>query len=231
MDVVFSTLLDMSTSRDWLVTANFILSVLLCLWMLRYRKLYFETRDEQKNNKDLIENLSEGIYRSTPDGRQLRANRALVKLNGYSSEEELLAGVKDIGKEWYVEPTRRDEFRAILRRDGRVEDFVSEIFRHKSRERIWITESARVVRHGKTGKALYYEGSVREITETVKPEDRGAVPEADQPASRRAVPVRPPCGRSSFGAISQPRLLAHPRPARHDDDGDAEAVRGLHSSA
>jgi diguanylate cyclase (GGDEF)-like protein len=91
-----------------------------------------------------------------------------VKLNGYSSEEELLAGVKDIGKEWYVEPTRRDEFRAILRRDGRVEDFVSEIFRHKSRERIWITESARVVRHGKTGKALYYEGSVREITETVK---------------------------------------------------------------
>jgi hypothetical protein len=69
MDVVFSTLLDMSTSRDWLVTANFILSVLLCLWMLRYRKLYFETRDERKNNKDLIENLSEGIYRSTPDGR------------------------------------------------------------------------------------------------------------------------------------------------------------------
>ena len=69
--------------------------------------------------------------------------RALVRLNGYSSEEEMLADVKDIGKKWYVEPTRRDEFQAILRRDGYVEDFISEVYRDKTRERIWISESAR----------------------------------------------------------------------------------------
>ena len=80
----------------------------------------------------------------------------------------MLAGVHDIGKEWYVEPGRRDEFRAILMRDGKVEDFVSEIYRHKTRERIWITESARLVCDRKTGRPLFYEGSVREITETMK---------------------------------------------------------------
>ena len=100
--------------------------------------------------------------------RQLSANRALVKLNGYSSEEEMLADVKDIGKKWYVEPTRRDEFRAILKRDGYVEDFISEVYRYKTRERIWISESARLVCNPKTGKPLFYEGSVREITETMK---------------------------------------------------------------
>jgi diguanylate cyclase (GGDEF)-like protein len=74
--------------------------------------------------------------------------------------------VRDIGKEWYVEPKRRDEFRAILKRDGYVHDFVSEIYRHKTRERIWITESARIVYDKSTGEPLFYEGSVREITET-----------------------------------------------------------------
>src|SRR5690606_38363467 len=53
------------------------------------------------------------------------------------------------------------------RRDGFVENFVSEVYRHKTRERIWISESARLVRDRRTGRTLFYEGSVREITETV----------------------------------------------------------------
>jgi PAS domain-containing protein len=48
-----------------------------------------------------------GAYRSSAEGRQLRANPALVRLNGYDSEAELLAAVNDIGREWYVEPGRR----------------------------------------------------------------------------------------------------------------------------
>ena len=145
MDAFLSSLLEFVTSPQWLITANFILAALLGLWMLRHRALYYRAREEQKNSRDLIENLSEGIYRSSPDGRQLSANRALVKLNGYSSEQEMLADVKDIGKKWYVEPTRREEFRAILRRDGHVEDFISEVYRYKTRERIWISELARLV--------------------------------------------------------------------------------------
>jgi diguanylate cyclase (GGDEF)-like protein len=132
-----------------------------------YRIQYLSALEERANTRGLIENLSEGVYRSSPDGRQLSANRALVKLNGYDSEEEMLANVGDIGGEWYIEPQRRAEFRAILERDGRIENFVSEIYRHKTRERIWISESARLVRHKATGRPLYYEGSVREISETV----------------------------------------------------------------
>ena len=168
MSSIHATLNALGTSKDWLIAANFILSVLLALWMLRYRTLYMASRDVQANYHDLIDNLSEGVYRSSLDGRQLSANKALVKLNGYSSEAEMLAAVSDIGAEWYVEPARRDDFRRILQRDGHVEDFVSEVYRHKTREPIWISESARVVRDKRSGKPLYYEGSVREITETLK---------------------------------------------------------------
>lgn len=151
-----------------LLAANLVLLALLAFSMFRYLRLYLKVAYDRENSKELIENLSEGIYRSLPDGHQLSANKALVKLNGYDSEEEMLASVLDIGKEWYVQPDRRDQFRAILHRDGKVENFVSEIYRHKTRERIWITESARLVYHKTTGKPLFYEGSVREITESIE---------------------------------------------------------------
>jgi PAS domain S-box-containing protein len=111
----------------------------------------------------LFDLLPIGAYRSSVDGRQLRANAALVRLNGYASESELLAAVNDIGREWYVDPQRRVEFQRLMQRDGQVTDFVSEVFRHKSRERIWIRENAHVVRIA-DGTPLYYEGTVEDIT-------------------------------------------------------------------
>lgn len=168
MQATLPPTLELSAGHLWLAAANAILIVVLAAWMLRYRKLYLGAQADNANTQELIENLSEGIYRSAPNGRQIRANKALVRLNGYDTEAEMLAGVRDIGREWYVDPNRRDEFRRLLERDGAVVDFVSEIYRHKTREPIWITESARLVREERSGRALYYEGSVREITETAK---------------------------------------------------------------
>ena len=168
MQPAFAAITDMIGAVALLLAAIAALGAMLAVCLWRYRRLLVSSQEDQLLQRDLIENLSEGIYRSLPNGRQLSANRALVKLNGYDSEEEMLRCIEDIGKEWYVEPGRRDEFRAILRREGRIENFVSEIYRHKTRERIWITESARLVRDKATGKVRFYEGSVREITETVK---------------------------------------------------------------
>lgn len=119
--------------------------------------------------RDFFENAIEGIYRSSLSGQQLKANPALVRLNGYETEEEMLRGVRDIGAEWYVEPGRREEFCRLLREHGRVENFVSEIYRHRTRERIWISENARLVRDSLTGEALYFEGTVRELHVTDDP--------------------------------------------------------------
>ena len=119
--------------------------------------------------RSLFDFLPVGAYRSLPDGRQVRANPALVALNGYDSEAEMLAGVSDIGTEWYVDPTRREDFRRLMERDGQVTGFVSEIYRHKTRERIFISENAHAVR-GRSGEILFYEGTVEEVTGRVAAE-------------------------------------------------------------
>ena len=39
--------------------------------------------------KILFDNVHDGIYRSTPEGKILTANPALIKMLGYDSEDEL----------------------------------------------------------------------------------------------------------------------------------------------
>ena len=108
-----------------------------------------------------------GAYRSSPDGLMLRANQALVRLNGYDDEAQLLEAVRDIATEWYVQPGRRAAFVATLLRDGFVKGFVSEIWRHKTRDRVWINENAHVVRDS-TGRVQFYEGTVEDISERIR---------------------------------------------------------------
>ncbi len=125
----------------------------------------------------LFEFLPIGAYRTTPEGRQVRANPALVRMNGFADEAELIAMVSDISNDWYVLPGRREVFKTLIARDGRVTAFESEVFRYKTRERIWISENAHAVRDAQ-GQLLYYEGTVEDITERVR--DREALRRSEQ---------------------------------------------------
>jgi len=120
-----------------------------------------------ENFSSLFDFLPIGAYRSRPDGTVLRANPALVRINGYATEAELLAAVRDVGREWYVDPTRRDAFRRLLEAEGQVRGFISEVYRHKTGERVWISENAHLVRDAE-GHVLYYEGTVEEVSERVE---------------------------------------------------------------
>lgn len=135
---------------------------------LYFYNKFIEIKQDLRARENSFDHLQEGYYRSSLDGKQIYANPALVRLNGYSNSVELLASVKDIATEWYVHPDRRREFSELLQREGIVTNFISEIYRHKSRERIWISENARLVHDPDTMEPMYYEGTVREITELVK---------------------------------------------------------------
>jgi PAS domain S-box-containing protein len=115
----------------------------------------------------LFDLLPVGAYRSTPQGAMLRANAALVRFNGYATEAELIAACTDLARQWYVDPNQRARFCELLERDGQLTGFVSEVVRHRTRERVWVSESAHMVR-GPGGEVLYYEGTIEEITDRVR---------------------------------------------------------------
>ncbi len=117
----------------------------------------------------LFDLLAIGAYRSTIDGRQVRTNLALAHLNGYASEAEALAAADDLSQ-WYVEPTRRDEFLTQMREIGHITHFISEVYRAKTRERIWVSETAHVIRNA-SGEILLFEGTVEDITDRLRTEE------------------------------------------------------------
>jgi PAS domain S-box-containing protein len=142
-------------------------------------------REAEARYRSIIDNALEGVYISSLEGRMMVANRALAELNGYDSPEELILTVQDIASEWYVQPGRRREFADLISRDGEVRNFESEVYRHKTRDRIWVQENARLVRDD-SGKPLYYEGTVQEITQRKNFERQLMVARRAAEASNRA---------------------------------------------
>ena len=111
----------------------------------------------------LFEFLPIGAYRTGPSGEILRANAALVRMNGFDNEAEWLAAVNQGPDFWYVAPNRRQQLRDLLDRDNAVIDFVSEVRSPRRKESFWVREAAHAVRDV-DGSLKYYEGTIEDIT-------------------------------------------------------------------
>ncbi len=123
----------------------------------------------EEKYRSIFEHIVEGIFQTSPDGRFLNANAALARIYGYSSPEELMTTVTDIGRKLYVEEGRREKFIRLMQEHDVVTDFESPIYR-KDGSVIWITENVRAIR-GAGGKLLYYEGTVQDITQRKQAEE------------------------------------------------------------
>jgi diguanylate cyclase (GGDEF)-like protein/PAS domain S-box-containing protein len=117
----------------------------------------------EPDTKDFFYHANFGAYRVDISGDPLAANIALAHLNGYDSVATLMASIGNI-EGWYVDPERRQLFLDQLVKDGKVENFESEVYRHKTGERIWVSEDAWLV-CDERGQPLYYEGTIKDITE------------------------------------------------------------------
>jgi len=122
--------------------------------------------NQQTDYRSIFENANIGLYRSARDGSLLRANPTLVALNGFPDEDTMIRALESGGNQWYVEPGRRAEFHRLIEERGRVEDFVSEVFRMRTGERIWVSENAWAVRDA-DGRITGYEGTVQDVTDRV----------------------------------------------------------------
>ena len=114
--------------------------------------------ESEKRYRSLFENMIDGIYRSTHDGRFIDINPAMVKMFGYSSREEML-GI-DIKKELYFAPEERGSH--IL--DTGKQEIEAYRMRRKDGSEIWVEDHGYYV-HDEQGNIIYHEGMLRDISE------------------------------------------------------------------
>ncbi|HVV26684.1 MAG TPA: PAS domain-containing sensor histidine kinase [Rhizomicrobium sp.] len=152
--------------------AGLVVVAALCLALSVLAQVAADTRRRvtagEASYRAFFDHAVDGIFRTTSDGHYLAVNQALADIYGYATPEALIAGLTDIGAQLYVEPGRREEFRAQMQSNDVVTNFVSEIY-HRSGKRIWISENARAVRDW-SGSLLCYEGTVKDVTEKFEQE-------------------------------------------------------------
>ena len=122
-----------------------------------------ELREAEEKYRSIFENAIEGIFQSMPEGRFKDVNPALARIYGYDSADQLKESIVDIARQIYVKPERRIEFVEVLKEQGKVADFESEVYRRDG-SIIWISEHARAVRD-LDGNVLFFEGTVVDITQ------------------------------------------------------------------
>jgi PAS domain S-box-containing protein len=125
-----------------------------------------EQREKELRFTELFETLQEGVYFSTPDGKLLDANPALVSLMGYTRKEELLAidtaalnfdsGAPALGRAADDRGGVRTREVKLRRKDGTAAVFLD------SSRAVWDT----------SGNIIRYQGTLVDITEKRKMEQQ-----------------------------------------------------------
>lgn len=134
------------------------------------RKRLEETLVESEEKyRSIFENAVEGIFQTKSEGCFITVNPAMARIHGFPSPEEMMTSVTNIGEQLYLQPGDRKRYQRILQEHGEVKDFEAQVYR-KDGTTIWTSTSARTVRDG-TGKHIYFEGTVGDITDRKKAEE------------------------------------------------------------
>jgi PAS domain S-box-containing protein len=136
--------------------------------MRERKKIEEALHRSEKQYRNLFENAPIGIYRTTPEGQILMANPALVHLLGYTTFENL--ATRNLEEQGFEPGYPRSTFKELLERDEQISGLES-AWTRKDGTTVFLRENAKAVRD-ETGAILYYEGTVEDITERKKAEER-----------------------------------------------------------
>jgi PAS domain S-box-containing protein len=124
-------------------------------------------RESEERYRNLIEQMPDAIYRSTPEGRFVAVNEAFVKMLGYDSKEEMMKLY--IPRDLYFSPEDRDAINIPLAEKDEPETTLIRL-KKKDGSEVFVED------HGQTicdddGQLLYYEGVLRNITDRMQAEE------------------------------------------------------------
>jgi PAS domain S-box-containing protein len=119
-----------------------------------------DRREAERRYRELFDNIQEGLFFSTPEGRFIEVNDALVAMLGYSSREELLQ--VDIPTQVYFSPEQRLLHSQAMEEHGHMRNFEATL-RRKNGSPIYVLINAFGMYDG-AGKLLQIRGLMLDVT-------------------------------------------------------------------
>ncbi len=80
-----------------------------------------DRREAERRYRELFDNIQEGLFFSTPGGRFVEVNDAMVRMLGYASREDLLQ--IDIPTQLYFSHEERDHHTEVMKENGSLRNF------------------------------------------------------------------------------------------------------------
>ncbi len=124
-------------------------------------------RASEEKYRHLFEQAPIGIYRTTPDGRILDANPALVEMLGFESLAQLTE--RNLQTSGFEDPGERARFAALVLRNGELRDHQTTWLRRNGSS-LHVREHARAI-YGPNGELRYFEGTVEDVSERRKAQE------------------------------------------------------------
>ena len=126
---------------------------------VRRERAEHELRASEARYRELFESVPAGIYRSTPEGRIVEANRGLAEMLGYEDVDSLMAAD---AVELYADPDERERWMAGLASRGSIIHEMQQ--RRRDGRVVWVRDHARAVLD-EWGEVRFYDGIQEDITE------------------------------------------------------------------
>jgi len=120
-----------------------------------------DRREAERRYRELFDNIQEGLYFSSAEGRFIEVNDALVRMLGYENRNELLQ--IDIANQLYITPGHRSRFRESIQEAGVLRNY-QEALRRKDGSLIHTLQNVFAVRDHE-GKVIQYRGVMLDISE------------------------------------------------------------------
>ncbi len=126
--------------------------------------------ESEKRYEDLQSNIPVCIFRSTPQGKLISVNPAMIKMFGFNSEKDIKAVST---KDFYPNSDDREKLMKILLTEGLVSDFEVELYR-KDKSILWCSLNIKTI-HDEDGKWIYQDGIITDISERKQAEKTQSV--------------------------------------------------------
>ena len=119
-----------------------------------------DRREAERRYRELFDNIQEGLFFSTPGGRFIEVNDAMVRMFGYSSREELLQ--IDIPTQLYLSPGQQERHLEMIKEQGHLRNYETTL-RRKDGSPIHVLINAFALYDG-VGRVLQIRGLMLDVT-------------------------------------------------------------------